>query len=346
MSLDFKQVVDGLGQGVAVVDRDGAVLYWNHWLERASGRRAEAVAGRPLTELYPSLLNPAFERNLRAVFSLGIVCYYSQLVHGTLFPFKPLPGSPPEFDAMQQRCSMGPVRDRSGSGEIVAAYILVEDVSEAAAAQRRLAELAVRDGLTKAFNRRYLDRRLADEIARAERFGRPLSLALVDIDHFKQVNDARGHQCGDRALAAVSAALRSGLRESDVLARYGGEEFCILLLETEPAAALATVERLRAAVAATPIQATGPDEEPAEGSFRADPFTLTVSAGVAGLMPGEGPAALLERADAALYRAKRRGRNRVVAAGPEAPYPRAAAAACPCPSSATPNPRKPPASRP
>lgn len=315
MSLDFKQIVDGLGQGVAVVGRDGAVLYWNHWLERASGRPADAVAGRPLTELYPSLLNPAFERNLRAVFSLGIVCYYSQLVHGALFHFKPLPGSPPEFDAMQQRCSMGPVRDRSGSGEIVAAYILVEDVSEAAAAQRRLAALAVRDGLTKAFNRRYLDRRLADEITRAGRFGRPLSLALVDIDHFKQVNDARGHQCGDRALAAVAATLRAGLKESDVLARYGGEEFCIILLETEPAAALATVERLRAAVAATPMEAAGPDE----GAVRADPFTLTVSAGVAGLKPGEVPVALLERADAALYRAKREGRDRVVAAGPEAP---------------------------
>lgn len=263
-------------------------------------------------------MNPAFERNLRAVFSLGITCYYSQLVHGALFPFKPLPGSPPEFDAMQQRCSMGPVRDRSGSGEIVAAYILVEDVSEAAAAQRRLAELAVRDGLTKVFNRRYLDRRLADEIARAGRFGRPLSAALVDIDHFKQVNDTRGHQCGDRALAAVAAALRAGLRESDVLARYGGEEFCILLLETEPAAALATVERLRAAVAATPMEPADPDEEPAEGSVQSDPFTLTVSAGVAGLKPGEGPAALLERADAALYRAKREGRNRVVTSEPEA----------------------------
>ncbi len=300
MSIDFRQVVDGLGQGVAIVDAEGKVLYWNQWMERASARPAAEVLGRRITELYPSLASRAFERNFRSVLTLGIVTYYSQLLHGQLFPFKPTPGTSVGFDVMQQRCVIGPIRE---GGEVRAAYILVEDVTEAVAYQRRLAELALKDGLTKAFNRRYLDRRLADELARAARFYRGLSVILLDIDHFKQVNDAHGHQFGDQVLSFVSATIQASLRESDVLARYGGEEFCVILPETDLDAATLAAERLRAAVSSSPVLSLDRSA------------SLTVSAGVAAMRKGDSAEALLARADQALYKAKEAGRNRVERAG-------------------------------
>ncbi|MEE8421984.1 MAG: GGDEF domain-containing protein [Dehalococcoidia bacterium] len=184
---------------------------------------------------------------------------------------------------------------------------LVEAGASLREASARLERLAVTDALTGVSNRRGLDERLAAEFNRSRRYARPLSLLMVDIDSFKRINDALGHAFGDVVLAEVADALRSNVRESDVVARYGGEEFAVVLPETSSAAAATVAEKLRACVRERPMQHNGK----AVGA--------TVSIGVASLS-GEsmGVGALVERADQALYAAKRAGKDRVAVSGIEA----------------------------
>jgi len=164
----------------------------------------------------------------------------------------------------------------------------------------QMRQLASHDELTKTLNRRSLVARLEQERSRAERGGEGFSVALLDLDHFKDINDTHGHAIGDDVLRAFSRMAYGALRESDAFGRYGGEEFMLILGATPPAAAHAALERLRAAVAARQWEEFAPG------------LRVTVSAGVAGLRRGETVSQLLGRTDAALYEAKRAGRNSVV----------------------------------
>jgi diguanylate cyclase (GGDEF)-like protein len=171
-------------------------------------------------------------------------------------------------------------------------------------ATRRLSELADTDGLTGIPNRRSFEDLYATEFERARRYHRPLAVLLVDVDHFKRVNDTHGHPAGDVALRAVAETLVAALRTCDRVARYGGEEFAVIAPETPPEGGRLLGERLRTRVESTEVP--GP----------AGPLRLTISVGAAG-WPGNGEpnrAALLKAADEALYAAKSAGRNRVILA--------------------------------
>lgn len=199
----------------------------------------------------------------------------------------------------------GPIYD--DSGKLIAVVETLRDITAQKTAQDELQRLATRDGLTSVANRRSFDDMLNMEWRRASRESRALSLLMVDVDFFKRFNDTYGHQGGDECLRQVAAAM-SGVvkRASDAVARYGGEEFAILLPATEPDGALIVAERIRAAVAALRL--------PHSGSEVA--AHVTVSIGVASIqVTGNGvPSSLVAAADAALYRAKHAGRNRVVQA--------------------------------
>jgi diguanylate cyclase (GGDEF)-like protein/putative nucleotidyltransferase with HDIG domain len=169
-------------------------------------------------------------------------------------------------------------------------------------AARRLRALAATDPLTGLANHRAFQERLAQEVARARRYERPLALVLLDLDHFKRVNDAHGHQAGDAVLAEVARRLSAAARGADLVARVGGEEFAWLLPDTDPAGALALAERMRHAVEILPFPGVG---------------GLTASLGVAGLdREGDGQD-LFRRADLALIWAKLSGRNRSADDTPE-----------------------------
>ena len=183
--------------------------------------------------------------------------------------------------------------------------------------QKRLFESALRDGLTRAFNRRYFVQRLAAEVRFAERHEQPLALLMLDLDHFKQLNDSWGHIVGDGVLRALVDVLHDTLRAEDVLARYGGEEFTVLARGINADNARALAERVRRVVEGMKLSKDGA------------PLPVTVSIGISvfpleaagdeagGAAPDEASTSeqigrqLIERADAALYRAKRAGRNRV-----------------------------------
>jgi diguanylate cyclase (GGDEF)-like protein len=167
----------------------------------------------------------------------------------------------------------------------------------------RLRRAALHDGLTGLFNRRFLRESLPQLQAVAARRGSPLCVVMLDLDHFKQVNDRHGHLVGDKTLAAVGRTLREHGRRSDLVARYGGEEFAVLCPDTDCATGLQVAERLRVA-----IEQLGPE-------VLGHPGPQTVSLGVAVQSPKHEltPEQLLDHADLALYRAKHRGRNRAIA---------------------------------
>jgi two-component system, cell cycle response regulator len=168
----------------------------------------------------------------------------------------------------------------------------------------RLERLAMTDLHTLAFNQRYLLPRLGDEIAAARRSVTPLSVLLLDLDHFKLVNDEHGHAVGDAVLRGFADCVRDTVRRQDVLVRRGGEEFVLIMPQTSGSLAERAAERIRARLAGAPVDGGG-------GLSVAQ----TVSIGVATWDGNETPTELEQRADAAMYEAKRRGRNRVVVSG-------------------------------
>ena len=186
----------------------------------------------------------------------------------------------------------------------VLSFSLHDAVEQNAARMTR--DLTMRDPLTRLYNRRHLNDRLLSEVAHARRHDDALSILLVDIDRFKQVNDEHGHVVGDRALRELADTLHTIVRTEDVVARYGGEEFVIIARTIDERGAAAFGERVRAAVAA--MQLEGPS----------GPFAITASVGVAHAPKGQVAEALplLETADQALYRAKNEGRNRVIMQSP------------------------------
>jgi len=164
----------------------------------------------------------------------------------------------------------------------------------------RVRLLSLTDELTGLPNRRAFLRRIEDEVARVQRYGFPLSLALMDLDHFKQVNDKYGHAGGDEVLQIYSRNILSIFRHHDLVARYGGEEFAVLLPNTDEEGSMRALTKVRGRALETRWQANG------------DVISVpSFSAGVSIYKPGETASAFIERADKALYRAKRLGRNRV-----------------------------------
>ncbi len=175
------------------------------------------------------------------------------------------------------------------------------DVTLEVQREQELAERASTDALTGAHNRQGFLERANHEIDRAKRYDEPLSLAALDFDHFKSINDTYGHPAGDAVLQGFSEKCHSILRSTDVFARIGGEEFVVLMPNTSPNAAYATLERVRQTIAATPVQ------------WNDHSIQCSVSIGIAEYVPSDSTIeAVLQRADAALYQAKADGRNCIV----------------------------------
>lgn len=166
--------------------------------------------------------------------------------------------------------------------------------------------MAVTDGLTRLYNRHYLDTHLKNLVRQAGEQGRALSLIIMDMDHFKSVNDTYGHNVGDEVLKTLAGIIVKAIRSADLAARYGGEEFVVLMPETDAIRAFEAAERLRREVESTPFFISHPDS----------PIQKTISIGCATMQPNETPESLLKRADEALYQSKNSGRNKVM---PEAP---------------------------
>ncbi len=189
---------------------------------------------------------------------------------------------------------------------IRAAKRIVDLQKELLETNRRLELLSITDGLTKLFNHRHLQDELARAFEESQRYQRPLSFVIVDLDFFKKVNDTYGHAIGDEVLKAISSIFQKSIRTTDMAARYGGEEFALMLPETMLEDALTFAEQIRASIEASPVETN------------AGAISATVSIGVATVPNSRIQSAkeLIVAADKALYKAKKSGRNQVQAADP------------------------------
>jgi two-component system, cell cycle response regulator len=248
-----------------------------------------------------------------------VLCRYSSQRHQAFFPAQGIiPASVATVPLLRNNTLIGCLNlgslnetrfiDSMGTDFIEHQASIVALCIENVINNERLKYIGLTDALTGVHNRRYVERRLHEEIGRARRQEHALSCLYIDIDHFKRVNDSVGHQGGDDVLREVSARVKAELRLSDVLGRFGGEEFVVLLINAEQADALNIAERIRAGIADLPLTL-------ASGCT----VDVTVSIGVATLTdPYSSPSidriaqGLIARADQALYRAKESGRNRIV----------------------------------
>jgi diguanylate cyclase (GGDEF)-like protein len=271
------------------------------------------IAGAHLGEIFPVegeiIIGRDLDANLRLAEDEGVSRRHARVTPvadgALLADLGSQNGTYVDGDRVQERVLKEGMKIRIGQTTVLkfARYDAVEE-----AAQRQLLESALRDGLTRAFNRRYFLERLAAEIRFAERHGQPLALLMLDIDHFKQLNDTHGHLIGDDVLRALVGVLNDTLRAEDVLARYGGEEFAVLVRGVNRDNAKLLGERLRREIAEMGLAKETGDKLPVTVSIGISHFPLE--------KPGEVPSdkvgtKLIELADAALYRAKNGGRNRV-----------------------------------
>ena len=195
--------------------------------------------------------------------------------------------------------SVAPLRGQHS--QVIGRMHIIADITERKKLQEELRHQATTDELTRVSNRRHFMELAQSEIKRAVRFKRPPAIALIDIDHFKQVNDTFGHAAGDQALVALAKICKKHIREIDVFARFGGDEFILLLPETNQEQAFEVLERVRLALMAQPFDLNG------------KAVALTISSGIASLAADQVSIdTLLSQADQALYRAKEAGRNKVV----------------------------------
>lgn len=185
---------------------------------------------------------------------------------------------------------------------------LIEEEGALAQAVNRLEELATRDPMTGLFNQNHMAELITQQAKRSQRAGAPLSMAMIDLDHFRQFNDSHGHEAGDATLAEFARCTLDAVRQTDLVGRWGGEAFVVLFVDTDPAQAALGLARLRERLASHSLPAL-----PTSPSMR-----LTFSAGLCDWREGDDLASSLHRADEALRAAKQQGRDRVVQAPPAA----------------------------
>lgn len=287
---------DAVDMGLIAFDAKFSIVDWNRWMQNRTGSARDTVIGKSLLSLYPNLDTPWFSRNCKAVLRFGNYSFFSQKLHGYCIP---IPGIKAEYEHMQQNCTLGPLRNQAG--ELDGLFLMIQEVTELAIYEKKLASMAQRDGLTGIFNRRHLENHLDTEFERFSRYGRSLSLILMDLDHFKIVNDKYGHPAGDGVLKSFAALLEQRVRAIDILGRYGGEEFCILLPETDIREASELADELVRTTDATVFK------------YKEEVIPVTASAGISICTAAmQTPKDLIESADQALYEAKNTGRNRAV----------------------------------
>jgi len=314
----LESIIGAVNLGAIVLDENRSIVLWNRWLERHSGWKADTVLGRDFFEVFPELQHKRIESAITQALRDNFQSLLSQSLHKSPFPLYPQAAATSDGrERMQQAVAVTPI---SLPGAPRHCLIQITDVTVAVGREKLLREQTMvlrsqtfSDGLTGVANRRHFDVAIDKEMRRAKRSGSPLSLLMIDIDHFKDYNDQYGHQQGDTCLKQVASALATMLnRSGDVLARYGGEEFAAILPDTEPGKALMLAEAIRKGVRALAIENGHED-----GAAR----HITVSIGVA-TQSGAAPLdidQLIGAADRALYQAKDGGRNRVASTAPATP---------------------------
>jgi diguanylate cyclase (GGDEF)-like protein/PAS domain S-box-containing protein len=274
----LETIIMGSNEGMVVTDAEGKVVLVNQAAELLLGKSADDIVAGGFFNIIddPDRVHRRLEAPLEEQHTPDIVLYNERFL----------------------AVYMSSIND--AEGRLTGLAALIRDMTEEKRLENMLLQLSNSDALTGLFNRRYLDEALAFEFNRAREGRRPLSVLMMDVDHFKKFNDTYGHDQGDRVLKRFADTVQDCVRNLDIACRYGGEEFLVIATETDQAGGIILAERIRTAVEAMEV----------------DGLKVTTSIGVAGLSEtgAPSPGELVERADAALYRAKEAGRNRSMAA--------------------------------
>ena len=301
------EITNQLNTGVLVLDADFNIVLWNRFLQVHTDKVSDNIIGQSIFIAFPELPQRWLSRKLSSVLQLNTPSFCSWQQRHHLFE---LPHTRPittDSEFMAQNCTFLPIETDDRDRHIC---ILIEDVTDACHYQMQLqktlaeiAQISRIDGLTQIYNRRHWQDSLEQEYAKARRHDKKLSLIMLDLDHFKLLNDNYGHQGGDMVLIEVSALISALLRVEDTFGRYGGEEFAIILPETDSAGAMELAHRICRIIATTPL------------TYNKQVINVTVSLGVAQLSDKESNyEELITRTDSALYEAKFLGRNQVCSA--------------------------------
>ncbi len=274
--------------GIYLIDPEGMIRSWNRGAANITGLDEAEVLGRP----FATLFNDVGQRE-------GLAQRTLQFARTNRHHKDEQPRRRSNGEELIALCTLDAVR--RDSGELASFVEVFTDITELKRREAALYHRATRDALTGLFNRGHFTELATQEIERARRFAEPLTVGLMDIDHFKRVNDTYGHDAGDQALIQFAGVCQQHARKIDLVGRLGGEEFVMLLPRANKEPAFEILQRLRLSVM-----------ESRTTSSNGTVFNFTVSIGLASLRPHtKDLRELLRNADAALYKAKREGRNRV-----------------------------------
>lgn len=298
-------ILQNIDVGLVVMNENYIIEVWNSFMQNHSGKAPEKVLGKTLFEAFPELPEEWFKHKAQAVFVLQNTAFTTWEQRPYLFRFphyRPITGT---AEYMYQNSSIIPLANTNGVAQHIC--LIIYDVTDTAVnklaqqqANHQLQSLSRTDHLTGLFNRGYWELRLIQEFKRFDRYEQPSSLIMLDIDHFKKINDTYGHTVGDEAIRSVSRIIKEHARTLDIPGRYGGEEFGIILTNTNGDGACVFAERLRKTIEDSTIFTEGHS------------IKFTVSMGIAELNPElHDHRHWIEKADLGLYRSKENGRNQV-----------------------------------
>lgn len=297
------ELLDSIEVGIAVIDRNFKVQVWNKFLENHSAKKAHAIIGTSLFSHFPEIEEKWLRTKIDPVFNLKSPVFIIWEQRPYLFKFDCNRPVTCAAESMYQNVTVFPIVEKNGHVERFC--MLVYDVTEQALGKLGMEHLneelktASRvDGLTGLFNRRYWQERFDEMHKLCVRREKPSTALMLDIDHFKRINDTYGHQAGDKVIKMLAALIKRCVRETDLAGRYGGEEFAIILNDSTVDDAKAVAERIRQFAQRLVVEH---DDES---------INFTVSLGLAQFSPDfKGAMTWLECADQALYEAKEKGRN-------------------------------------
>ncbi|MFT4655789.1 MAG: diguanylate cyclase [Patiriisocius sp.] len=299
------EILSSLEMGIVVVDKNFKVEVWNDFMQNYSQKEAKEVRGKTLFEHFPEIQKSWLERKCNPVFALATPVFIIWEQRHYLFKFNTSRPVTSNAQYMYQNITITPLIDNEGKVDKLC--FLVYDVTDQALSKMRIEGLNSEletisriDGLTGLYNRRYWQERFEREFKLSSRNKSAMSLIMLDIDHFKVVNDSYGHLTGDEVIRNICDIIRNASRETDIAGRYGGEEFVILLPDTSSKNAVNVAQRIRKAVMNTIVK------------YEKHELRYTCSLGVAEkLAVYTKPQMWIEAADKALYAAKETGRNKV-----------------------------------
>ncbi|WP_137165780.1 sensor domain-containing diguanylate cyclase [Salinimonas lutimaris] len=298
-----QDLLSSLEVGIVVLDRHFTVQVWNQFMENHSDIRPSQIIGSNLFGHFDEINEGWLKAKAEPVFNLQSPVFLIWEQRPYLFHFGSNRPITSDSTHMYQNVTMFPLSDADGTVQRLC--MLVYDVTDQAIGKLRVDRLNDElkymsrvDGLTGLYNRRYWQERFDNTFKLARRREQPVTAMMLDIDHFKKINDAYGHQAGDKVIQALSSILQQSVRETDLAGRYGGEEFAVVLSDSTADTSLLVAERIRSAAESMQVEHEG------------QAITFTVSLGLAEFNREYSSAMLwLEQADMALYDAKHNGRN-------------------------------------